>query len=164
MFEPYHYTRKLYGFDTFEGFAGITDKDLSSEATHLKEGGLNYGGFERFNEAIRIHDQNRALGHIPKMEMIKGDISLTMPKFIKDHPELVIGLLYLDLDLYKPTLDTIKTLITRVPKGGVICFDEINHKDYPGETTAVIESLGLNNIKLNRLDFSSMLSYAVVGE
>ena len=29
IFEPYHYTRKVYGFDTFEGFTGITDKDLT---------------------------------------------------------------------------------------------------------------------------------------
>jgi len=164
IFEPYHYTRKLYGFDTFEGFQGITDKDLSSNASHLKKGGLNFGGFERFNEAIKIHDLNRALGHLPKMEMIKGDISLTMPEFINNHPELVIGLLYLDLDLYKPTFDTIKSLIKKVPKGGIICFDEINHQDYPGETSAVIETLGINNINLKRLDFSSMMSYSVVGQ
>jgi hypothetical protein len=40
IFEPYHYTRKIIGFDTFEGFKGITDKDKTSKATHMVEGGL----------------------------------------------------------------------------------------------------------------------------
>ena len=30
-------------------------------------------------------------------------------------------------------------LYERVPKGGIIIFDELNHEDYPGETIAVIE-------------------------
>jgi len=40
----------------------------------------------------------------------------------------------------------------------------LNHGDYPGETLAVMETLGLRNIRLRRFEFSSMLSYAVVGE
>jgi len=27
MYEPYNYTRKIVGFDTFEGFSGIDGKD-----------------------------------------------------------------------------------------------------------------------------------------
>ena len=164
IFEPYHYTRKIFGFDTFSGFTGITDSDLSSSADHLREGGLNHGGFERLSEAVKIHDLNRALGHIPKAELIKGDISLTVGPFLDNHPELLISMLYLDLDLYKPTLDTIKALYDRMPKGALICFDELNHSDYPGETLAALEAIGLSNLKLQRLHFSSMMSFAVKGD
>ena len=38
IFEPYHYVRRLIGFDTFAGFTGISDKDSSSQAEHLKAG------------------------------------------------------------------------------------------------------------------------------
>jgi len=164
IFEPYHYIRKVYGFDTFEGFAGITEKDQTSQAAHLVDGGLNFGGYERIKKAVEIHDMNRALGHIPKVELVKGDISKSLPGFLEKHPELVVGLLYLDMDLYQPTRDTLNLLIDRIPRGGVICFDELNHGDYPGETLAVMETLGLRNIRLRRFEFSSMLSYAVVGE
>ena len=68
----------------------------------------------------------------------------------------------MDLDLYKPTKDTLKLLVNRVPRGGLICFDEINHPDYPGETIAVMEELGISNIKLERLEFATMSSYARV--
>tara|TARA_Y100000739_G_C20594918_1_gene459851 strand:+ start:954 stop:1721 length:768 start_codon:yes stop_codon:yes gene_type:complete len=163
IFEPYHYTRKVYGFDTFEGFTGITDKDLTSKANHLREGGLNFGGFEMIKKAISLHDKNRVLGNISKVELIKGDISSTLPVFIDNHPELVVALLYLDLDLFKPTIDSINLLKNRIPKSGIICFDEINHADYPGETIAVMEALGLENLELKRFPFASMMSYAIVG-
>src|SRR5690606_40164404 len=64
------------------------------------------------------------------------------------------------LDIYRPTLETLKALVARVPRGGIIAFDELNHPDYPGETQAVMECIGIHNLKLRRLDISPMLSYA----
>lgn len=161
IFETYHYTRKVIGFDTFAGFEGITEQDKTSQAAHLTAGGLHFDSYKTLDAAKGLYDQNRALGHIPKIELIKGDISKTLPQYLEENPHLVVGLLYLDMDIYKPTLDTIKLLWDRVPRGGVIAFDEINHRDYPGETIAAIEAIGLGNLRLKRFEFSSMLSYAV---
>jgi len=162
IFEPYHYTRKIIGFDTFEGFPEISDKDKTSAAYHMKKGGLHFDSYEMLSKAIKLYDMNRTLGHLKKVKLIKGDISETFPKYLKKNPELVIALLYLDLDLYKPTLDTLKLVVSRVPKGGIIAFDELNHPDYPGETFAVMEAIGINNLRLKRLDISPMLSYAIL--
>lgn len=68
-------------------------------------------------------------------------------------------MLHLDLDIYKPTKDVINMIKGRIPKGGIIIFDEINHEDYPGETIAVIETLGINNLELQRVNESSMAAY-----
>ena len=46
-----------------------------------------------------------------------------------------------------------------MPKGSIVVFDEINHDDYPGETLAVMEELGINNINLNRVQEASMAGY-----
>jgi hypothetical protein len=164
VFEPYHYVRRIVGFDTFEGFVGITDKDRTSAAAHMTPGGLKFESLERLRDAVRLYDLNRALGHIAKVDLVKGDISKTLPQYLAQHPHLVIGLLYLDLDLYQPTRDTLHAVIDRVPRGGVICFDELNHADYPGETIAVMETLGLKNLRLRRFPFSANMCYAVVGE
>ena len=77
----------------------------------------------------------------PAFELIKGDISETLPRYLEANPHLIVGLLHLDVDLYKPTKDTIELLVERIPKGGIIFFDEPNHQDYPGETIAVMETL-----------------------
>ncbi len=162
IFEPYHYVRKVIGFDTFKGFPKITKEDITSGAEHMKKGGLESNSYDVLKNSIKLYDMNRALGHINKIELVKGDISKTFPEYLKKNPSLVISFLYMDLDIYKPTLDTLKLVINRIPKGGIIAFDELNHPDYPGETIAVMESLGINNLELKRLDISSMLSYVVL--
>lgn len=162
IFEPYHYTRRVIGFDTFEGFAGISDKDMTSRSEHMAPGGLRFDSFDELTRAVEIHDMNRALGHLPKVELVKGDLSQTLPRYIEDNPSLVVAMLYMDVDLYRPTLDALTLLRPRIPKGGIIVFDEINHSDYPGETLAAMEALGLPNLPLKRLPISSNMSYCVV--
>ena len=162
IFEPYHYTRKIIGFDTFEGFPEISEKDKTSDASHMKKGGLHFDSYETLTKSIELYDMNRTLGHLKKAELVKGDISKTFPEYLEKNPSLVIALLYLDLDLYKPTVDTLRLIINRIPKGGVIAFDELNHPDYPGETIAAMETIGIGNLRLKRLDISAMLSYAVL--
>ena len=49
-----------------------------------------------------------------------------------------------------------------MPKGSIIAFDELNDEDSPGETIALIESIGLNNIKLKKYRYASRISYFVV--
>lgn len=166
IFEATHYVRRIIGFDTFEGFIGFDDKDFGNKtkAEHMKVGGLRFDTFETLQESIRLYDMNRPLGHINKVELRKGDISETLPQYLKDDPSMVVSLLYLDMDLYKPTFDTINLIIKRMPKGGVIVFDEFNHTDYPGETLAVMDSLGINNLRLRRFEYSPMLAYVVIGE
>ena len=162
IFEPFHYTRKIVGFDTFEGFTEPYPEDKSSNASHMKKGGLSWESYEILLKTAKFYDQNRPLGHMEKIELVKGDISETLPQYIESNPSLIVGLLHLDLDLYKPTKDTIELLLKRIPKGGMIIFDEPNHTDYPGETIAMMEALGINNLRLQRLEMSPMAAYAII--
>ena len=162
IFEVFHHTRKVIGFDTFEGFTDLLQQDKTSKAVHMKKGGLKHDSYSILQTAIKLYDQNRTLGNLEKVRLVKGDISQTLPVFLKENPYLVIALLYLDMDLYQPTKDAIRLLVDRIPKGGIICFDEINHQDYPGETIAVMEELGFGNLKLKRFDFSTRACYAEI--
>ena len=101
----------------------------------------------------------RGIRNLPKVFLEKGDISTTLPAYLEKNPATVIGLLHLDIDLYQPTIDTLKHTLKRMPKGAVIVFDEINHKDYPGETIAVAEALGLNHLELRRVREASAAAY-----
>ena len=84
------------------------------------------------------------------------------PQYIEDNKHLVVSLLYLDFDIYKPTKAAIESLIERMPKGSVIAFDELNQKEWPGETMAVIETLGIRNLEIKRTQFSTAISYAIL--
>ena len=74
----------------------------------------------------------------------------------------IIGLLYLDLVIHKPTKAAIEAFLPRMVKGSIIAFDELNANTYPGETMAVEETIGLRNLNIKRFEFDSYVSYAIL--
>jgi len=163
IFEPANHVRKVIGFDTFEGFPSVAKADTNTGTFHeLREGGLIGTPQELIEAAVKVYDLNRPISHIPKIELVKGDLCITAPNFLKENPHLVVSLLYLDLDLYEPTKTAIEVFLPRMPKGAVIVFDELNAKIFPGETMAVAEQIGLRNLRIERFPFDSYVSFAVL--
>ena len=164
ILEPTNHTRKIIGFDTFAGFPSINDKDKKgTDGSLLRIGELKGSAQKSVTEAVSIYDENRPLNHIPKVELVEGDIVHTAPAYIKENPHLVISMLYLDVDLYEPTKVMLETFLPVMPKGAMIVFDELNAKMFPGETIAVDEILGIRNLEIKRFTFDSYVSYAVIG-
>jgi len=164
ILEPYNHTRKIIGFDTFSGFPEIAEKDMqhgSSEHLHIGALQVSDNIVEEIQSLIAIHDRNRPLGHIPKVELVAGDACQMIPKYIEDNPHLLVSLLYLDFDLYPPTKATLEYLYPRVVKGGIIAFDELNCSEFPGETIALLETLDLKHAELHRFPFDPYISYLV---
>lgn len=162
LLEPFNHQRRIIGFDTFSGFPSISQQDKSGKSIHLNDGGLSSGAYEDLNEAIRLFDLNRLLNHIPKVEVIKGDASMTIPQYVRQNQHLVVSLLNLDFDIYEPTKIALEHLVPRMPKGGIIVFDELNNDLWPGETVAVMETIGIRNLKLERSVMGTTISYAVL--
>ena len=162
IFEPVNYNRKIIGFDTFSGFPSLSSKDKAGQDPHAEIGGMKVESFEELQRSIALYNQNRFIGHINKIELVKGDVLETIPEYIKNNPHLVVSMLYLDLDLYEPTKKSIELFLPRMPKGAIIGFDELNHPDWPGETIAVMESLGISNLRIKRNPFDSVRSYVVI--
>ena len=44
----------------------------------------------------------------------------------------------------------------------MIFFDELNSKDWIGETKAVLDTIGIHKLKIERFSFDSHISYAVI--
>jgi hypothetical protein len=83
-------------------FSKISKEISSDKSEFLLEGGVSYSDYDDIQNAISIFDLNRSISHIPKIQVIKGDVTETIPKFIDDHPEIVVSLLNIDMDLYEP--------------------------------------------------------------
>ena len=73
-----------------------------------------------------------------------------------------MALAYFDFDLYKPTRKCLEAIKPCLVKGSVLGFDELNDPDAPGETVALKEVFGLNNVRLRRHSRVSRTSYFVV--
>ena len=160
IFEPFNYHRKVIGFDSFEGFPSIDNVDSGNKSA--KVGGLspNYNILNELEGVIKNFDLLRPTGDIEKIDLVKGDALQTIPKFVNDNKWLVCSLLYLDFDLFKPTMCALENIVPRMPKGSIIAFDDLNWKSFPGETIATLEELGTKYKFKNVLN--SHINYCII--
>ena len=161
VLEPVNITRRIYGFDTFEGFPSTDEKDRGKYG-QAETGTFDAEAYDELVNLIGAYDDNRFLGHISKIELIKGDAVKTIPEFIAIHQHLVVSLLFLDFDLYEPTKVALENFLPRMPKGSIIAFDELDNPLWPGETRALLETIGINALKIKRIDFDPYIGYAVI--
>ena len=160
ILEPVNLTRRIYGFDSFSGFPSISEKDKGNLKKILKEGDLANNSFHELQELVKVHDSTRFLGHIDKTIIIKGDANQTIPTFIDNNPHILISLLFLDFDLYEPTITALTNFVPRMPKGAIIAFDELDNPLWPGETQAMLEYFESQNLALKRVEFDPYIGYA----
>ncbi len=162
IYEPFNRHRKLVGFDTFDGFPGISSQDGTSDL--MKQGNLCVTeGYHEYLEKVMIFQEaDNPISHIKKFEVIKGNAISEIEKYLKSNPETIVALAYFDFDIYEPTKKCLNAISERLVKGSVLAFDELNDHDSPGETLALMECIGLNNVRLKRHRYASRVSYFVV--
>jgi len=162
IYEPFNHNRKIIGFDTFEGFPSVDEKDGKSDI--IEVGAYNVtDNYEQYLAGILdYHEQESPISHIKKYELVKGDAVVSIEQYLKRNPQTIVAFAYFDFDIYEPTVACLNAIKDRLTKGSVIGFDELNHKDYPGETLALKEVLGLNRYQIRHSKFSPTQSYIVI--
>jgi len=162
MYEPYNHSRKIFGFDTFEGFQALDEKD----GLLLKAG--DYSTMVDYQpileEILAIHESFSPIPHVRKFELIKGNASDTIDTWLEANPHAIVAMAIFDMDVYKPTRDVLQKVLPRLTKGSLLVFDELSCQHFPGETAAVAEVLGLNNISLRRHPHQPYCAWAVYGD
>lgn len=162
IYEPFNHSRVINGFDTFEGFSSVHEKDGAG----YKIGDL--ATLERYEETLEhiltLVESFAPQPHLKKFSLIKGDACVTIESWLEQNPHAIVSLAIFDMDLYEPTKKVLEKIVPRLTKGSVLAFDELNCKFFPGETRALDEVLGLNNLRLRRSPLSPYCSWAVYGE
>ncbi|HBV96588.1 MAG: crotonobetainyl-CoA:carnitine CoA-transferase [Peptococcaceae bacterium BICA1-7] len=160
IYEPFNYNRKIIGFDTFSGFPQVDEKD----GERLSVGDYSVtDGYENYLEKILdYHESESPISHKKKYELVKGDATKTITSYLDEHPETIVSLAYFDFDIYLPTKKCLEAVLDRVTKGSVLAFDELNCQEFPGETLAVKEVLGLSKYGIKRSTLSPLCSYIVI--
>jgi len=162
VYEPYNRTRKVVGFDTFEGYPSPGEKD--GDSPYAAVGGYAVSeGYEAYlEELLAAHEAENVLPHIKKHELVKGDVVETIDRYLASHPETIIALAYFDLALYEPTRRCLEAIRPCLVRGSVLALDELNSADFPGETLAVKEVLGLDRYRIVRSQFLPDRSIIVI--
>ena len=140
IYEPFNKTRKILGFDTFEGYRNFSENDNSSEVFSES----TYQTFDKYEDylsnLLKVHEGNNVIGHINGLhEIVKGDVTETAPKYFDEHKESVVALAYFDMGLYSPTKAALEAIKPRLVSGSVILLDEFTWDESPGEAIAFRE-------------------------
>ena len=99
VLQPTYRYREFYGFDTFEGFPDVHENDIAD--IKWEKGDFSNNSYDKLTKIMDIHNNYY---YIPSnVKLIKGDVNETVPKFVEKERHVVVSLLYLDLDIYKPT-------------------------------------------------------------
>ena len=146
--------RKLYLFDTFEGF---DPRDLEVEAT------LGY-------DTKRYHDfRDTSIDVVMSKMPHKENIIVRRGWF----PDTAVGLeeetfcfVTLDADLYQPIYEGLHWFYPRLAKGGYIVVDDFNWDDYPGTRKAVCDfsrEVGISYIPIPNATGSVAIGKPLIG-
>ena len=145
--------KKIIAFDTF---GKHTTTKISSD--HKRRKILLSHGKEGISEKQLMSILKRKCLE-KNIQLIKGDITETIPKFLKLNPKLKISLLNLDVDFYEPSMSILKNFYPKLSKGGILMLDDYGVWD--GETMAVDEYFIDKKIKIRKHMFSKTPSYII---
>lgn len=150
--------KKVIGFDFFDSETLINS--LSGKDKEAMKSLFDDRNFKFDNKFVKFLNGKIIDAGFKEsdFELISGDVSKTTSDFVNKRPGAKISLLYLDVDLEKPTYDAMKNLWDRVSNGGIIVFDEYGYHQWS-------ESLGVDrfckeyNIEIIPLDFNAPTAY-----
>lgn len=162
IYEPFNHNRKIVGFDTFEGFPSVDEKDGNADIVAVGAYNVTDNYEDYLSGVLDCHEKESPISHIKKYELIKGDAVNSIQGYLTDHPETIVSLAYFDFDIYAPTKACLLAIKDHLTKGSVIGFDELNNRDYPGETIALKEVLGLNSYRIRHSLYSPTQSYIII--
>lgn len=160
IYEPFNYNRLIVGFDTFEGFPDVHRMD--GDMVRAGDYGVSEKYEEHLTELLLHHEALSPVPHKKKFRLVKGNAVETVPAYLEENPETIVALAYFDFDLYEPTKACLEAIKDRLTRGSILAFDELNCPEFPGETTAVMEVLGLRSMELKRSPLNPLISFAVV--
>ncbi len=139
--------RKLWGFDSFEGFPQPSSLDESIRGS--KKGDFGNTSVLAVQDLL-IHSGLGKDFVDSQVTIIKGFFDASLSRY-RGGP---IAFLHLDVDLYDSYLACLKALYPNVAKGGVIMFDEYlgtgEYLNFPGAQKAIDEYLGPRVVWMER--------------
>ena len=148
------FSKKIIGFDTFSKFPETTFQDDNKARNKF----ISSAGSDSISkeQLLKILDNKGLNKHV---DLIEGDITETIPSYVKANPELKISLLNLDTDIYEPAVTILEHLYPKITKGGILMLDD--YGTHPGETKAVDEYFKNKTIEIKKFSFAMTPCYII---
>lgn len=152
LFNPNSY-KKIIGFDFFdtkELLSSIKDDKEKTNMMNLFQC-RNFKHEKSFKNILEKKILECGFDEHEYM-LIEGNVIETTKKFAENNIGFKISLLYMDLDLEKPTYETLVNLWDNVSSGGIVVFDEYGYHKW-SESIGVDKFLKEKNLKIKNLNY-----------
>lgn len=148
------FSKKIIGFDTFGEFPETNyEPDKLVRDNFIKTAGKDSISVDQMMKVL-IHKKCDQF-----VELVKGDICKTVPKYVEENPQIKISLLNLDTDIYEPSVTTLKYFWSRITTGGILILDD--YGTFPGETKAVDDYFKDKPVKIQKFSFCMSPCYII---
>lgn len=138
--------KKVIGFDIFD--TEVADSALNKDSKVDKESmEIVYSRVDN-SELLLSSVKNKLVtsgADEDKFLLVQGDVQNSIPEFLEKNPGFRVSLLYIDVDLDRPTYYSLTHLWDRILPGGYILFDEYEYHKF-SESVGVERFLRENNI------------------
>lgn len=123
--------KKVIGFDIFDTVeaSSLLDKDGTFDKTNMITVYDRVDPNDLTLESVKNRLEKTKI-NTDKYKLVQGDVESSIPKFLQENPGFRVSLLYIDVDLERPTYFTLKHLWERILPNGVILFDEYEYHKF----------------------------------
>jgi hypothetical protein len=141
--------KKVIGFDIFgvDESIDVLNKDTELDALYMNAVYDRVQSDELSLESVTNRINSLGIDS-NKFKLINGDVENTIPKFLQENQGFRASLIYIDVDLDRPTYHSLINLWDRLLPGGVILFDEYEYHVF-SESNGVDKFLKEKNLNYN---------------
>ncbi|MCB0354114.1 MAG: hypothetical protein KDD64_11335 [Bdellovibrionales bacterium] len=143
IFEPFNKQRRVYAFDTFEGYrSGEGESQVGHQ--DFKDGTYSTGAEydSVLARIMSIHESINVLHNVSSgHQVVKGDILKTLPEVMEAQKNLCFSLAFFDMNLEGPTSFAVETILPRMVPGSRLVFFQMQRDFLPGEGATYINHI-----------------------
>lgn len=148
------YATKIIGFDIFGEFPETAfENDKKYREKFMVAAGASSISVDQLRDILKHK------GVSDNVDLVKGDITKTIPEYLEKNPHLKISLLNLDVDIYEPSVAILEHLYPRLVRNGVLVLDD--YGTFPGETKAVDDYFKDKNVEIKKFPFAMTPCYLI---
>ena len=137
-----NFKNNFYIFDSFEeGLSEVKEQDKNLLENMTQDEVLKQKNYFKSNEA-KVKD---VLKPFEFVRILNGWI----PRRFKEISEQKFSFVHIDVDMFQPTLDSLKFFFPRLEKNGIIICDDYNFSSFPGAKKAWDEYFKDKNNEFN---------------
>jgi hypothetical protein len=156
-FVPGDRSRKVFGFESGSGYRDFAPEDGDPKPWIDGMIGRKLVPEGYLDRMVRLVNLDNLIAGVERCRVISGNILETAPSFAENNQGTRFCLMFLDVNLYKPTLAGLRSFYPLLVPGGVVALNGYGSPPWLGESLALeyyFREIGQPMPRLHKLPYS----------